>query len=189
MLLAPRAIKTFAKNIYTCGMETIVLDEVTAKIVTFLRSINISVEFGEFANEEAFLPGISICKSGLLINSRQLKYPGDMLHEAGHIAVALPAKRDGFNGRLGSGTDEDIGEEMMAIAWSYAAAKHLGIDPHIVFHAVGYNGGGSHIAHQFAAGHFFGVSLLQWIGLTYEAKKAAENNIAPYPHMIKWLRE
>lgn len=170
-------------------METIFLDEVTAKIVGFLRSINITVEFGAFANEDEFLPGICICKNGLLVNGSQLKYPGDLLHEAGHIAVALPSKRLGFNGKLSSGSDEDMGEEMMAIAWSYAAAKHLCIDPHVVFHVDGYKGGGNTIAEDFAAGRFFGVSMLQWIGLTFDEKNAAEKNTAPYPHMIKWLRE
>lgn len=170
-------------------MDSPATDEITAKIIQFLRSININVDFGEFALEAEFLPGICIRKTSLLVNLAQLKYPGDLLHEAGHIAVALPDKRAGFNGRLESGSDEDMAEEMMAIAWSYAAAKHLGIDPKIVFHADGYKGGGSTIAEDFDAGRFFGLSMLQWIGLTYDANNGAEKNTTPYPHMIKWVRE
>lgn len=170
-------------------MDTIALDATTTKIIHFLRSINIAVAFGEFPKEKEFLPGICICKTGLLINMATLKYPGDLLHEAGHIAVALPAKRTMFDGALSTGTDEDAGEEMMAIAWSYAAAIHLGIDPRIVFHSDGYKGGGDSIVDNFLAGRFIGVSLLQWVGLTYEPRNAAENNTAPYPHMIKWIRE
>ncbi len=165
------------------------MKDITEKIVDFLRSINISVKFTEFPPEKEFLPGICVNKAGLFINSRHLKYPGDILHEAGHIAVATPAKRAGFDGKLGSDTDEDIGEEMMTIAWSYAAAKHLHIDPYVVFHANGYKDGSSSIADDFIAGRFFGVSMLQWIGLTYEPKNAIENNTNPYPQMIKWLRD
>jgi hypothetical protein len=170
-------------------MESIALNDVATKIINFLRSINITVGFGEFPQEKEFLPGICLQKTGLLINTDKLIYPGDLLHEAGHIAVAPPAKRAGFDGALGSGTDEDAGEEMMAIAWSYAAAKHLGIDPRLVFHSDGYKGGGESIADNFAVGRFLGVSLLQWVGLTYEPRNAIEKNTAPYPHMIKWLRE
>ena len=35
---------------------------------------------------------------------------------------------------------EDAGEEMGAIAWSYAAALHIGLDPRVVFHEDGYKG-------------------------------------------------
>ncbi len=170
-------------------MQVTDTEAITAKILQFLHSINIPVEFAEFSNEKEFLPGVSINKSRLLVNSMQLKYPGDLLHEAGHIAVAAPAKRAGLDGRLGGDTDEDMGEEMMAIAWSYAAAKHIGISPYIVFHDDGYKGNGSNIADDFAAGRYVGVSMLQWVGLTYEPKNAVEKNTSPYPHMIKWLRE
>lgn len=171
-------------------MEIIALEEVAEKIVHFLRSINISVEFAEFPAEKEFVPGICVNKTGLFINSKNLKYPGDLLHEAGHIAVATPAKRNNFDGKVvGTSKDEEAGEEMMAIAWSYAAATHLGIDSAIVFHADGYKGGGNSLAENFAAGRYIGVSMLQWVGLTYDVKNAAENNVRPYPHMIKWLRE
>jgi hypothetical protein len=33
------------------------------------------------------------------------------------------------------------GEEMAAIAWSYAACVHLGLEPTVVFHSDGYKGG------------------------------------------------
>jgi len=79
-------------------------------------------------------------------------------------------------------------EEMMAIAWSYAACKKLGIDPHIVFHESGYKGDGAGIVKNFDEGRTFGVPMLQYAGMTYEAKRAAENNAAAYPAMQQWLR-
>ena len=163
--------------------------EIVTIITDFVRSIGIPVEFGPVPGGQEFLPGLSIKNSGLLIDPDHVKYPGDILHEAGHLAVATPEKRSKMHGILGTGNDEDIGEEMMAIAWSYAAARHLNIDPYIVFHKEGYKGGAAGIVKDFSEGRFFGVSTLQWIGLTYEPKNAKENNAEPYPHMIKWVRE
>ena len=162
---------------------------VTSQIIEFIRSIGIRVDFGEIAPEKQFLPGMCIENSGLMIDLNTLKYPGDLLHEAGHIAVTAPEKRALIDGVAGGDSDQDQGEAMMAIAWSYAAAKYLDIDPHIVFHKDGYKGGGISIVQNFSQGNFFGVPLLQWIGLTYEPKIALEKNTDPYPKMIKWVRE
>ena len=35
---------------------------------------------------------------------------------------------------------DDVGMEMGAIAWSYAAAMHLGVAPSVLFHDVGLSG-------------------------------------------------
>lgn len=170
-------------------METNVSQEIVQSIIDFVRSIGIKVEVREVPSEKQFLPGICIEKSNLLIDIDNLKYPGDILHEAAHLAVADPLKRSSMDGVIGSDTDEDRGEEMMAIAWSYAAAIHLNIDPHMVFHEHGYKGGGESIVQAFSSGNSFGVPLLQWVGLTYDEKNAKEKNEKAFPHMIKWIRE
>ena len=85
--------------------------------------------------------------------------------------------------------DMNRGGEMMAIAWSYAAGVHLGIDLGIIFHEDGYRGGGKNIIQNFAKGNFIGVPLLQWAGMTCDVKRAAELNLLPYPVMKRWLRE
>lgn len=47
--------------------------------------------------------------------------PGDLLHQAGHIAVTEAAKRSTVSGAdLG-----DAGEEIVTILWSFAAARKL----------------------------------------------------------------
>lgn len=165
------------------------MESVTDRIIEFIKSIGIPVEFGEITPEKQFLPGMCIHNGGLLIDMNSLKYPGDLLHEAGHIAVMTPAKRATINGTAGSDSDEDIGEEMMAIAWSYAAARHLQLDLKILFHPDGYKGDSDNIISNFSQGHYFGVPMLEWIGLTYDAKNAIEKNAEPYPHMNKWVRE
>jgi hypothetical protein len=80
-------------------------------------------------------------------------------------------------------------EEMMAIAWSWAAGAHLGLDPSIVFHEGGYRGGAQAIIDNFVQGRFIAVPMLQWVGMTADPKRAADLGVAPYPHMLKWLRD
>ena len=74
---------------------------------------------------------------------------------------------------------------MMAIAWSYAACMHLGIDPVFVFHNDGYHGGGASIIENFSVGHYFGVPVLQWLGMTAAPGSAT----GAYPQMTKWMRD
>ena len=67
----------------------IIISEQTAffqKAVDFIQSIGISVLFREIP-EKSFLPGISIKAGEIIVDPEKLKYPGDILHEAGHIAV------------------------------------------------------------------------------------------------------
>ena len=139
-------------------------------------------------NDKAFLPGICISNGGLIIDKATLRYPGDILHEAGHLAVVTSAERKSIDGILETDTDKSAGEEMMAIAWSYAAAVHLNIDPLIVFHENGYKGGGTAIVKNFSEGRYFGLPMLQWVGLTLDNKNALEKKQKPYPNMIAWIR-
>ena len=157
---------------------------ITARIAGFLEEIGIEVRRGEL-HEPTFLPGIGIDRGVLIVDESKMTYPGDLLHEAGHLAVVPPGRRGGMVMHAG----DDAAEEMMAIAWSYAAALHLGIDVGVVFHEGGYKGGSSAIIENFGNRQYFGVPVLQWIGLTCEEKRAAELGVPPYPHMIRWLRE
>jgi hypothetical protein len=78
---------------------------------------------------------------------------------------------------------------MMAIAWSYAAALHLAIDPAVVFHEAGYRGGATDLLENFNAGRYLALPMLQWTGLAYDAVRAKEAGAEAYPLMRKWLRE
>ena len=130
-----------------------------------------------------FLDGLMIHEGVLLIDEARLTYPGDVLHEAGHLAVVSGEKRQRLSGNVGG----DPGEEMAAIAWSYAAALRLEIDPAVVFHSGGYLGGSQAILENFSYGRYFGVPMLQWLGLTADKKNAVRLQVGPYPHMLKWL--
>lgn len=156
---------------------------ITSLIAGFLSSIG--MEVSPSALGETFLPGLMIRGGTLLIDEAKLTYPGDILHEAGHIAVTPANKRR----ELYLNAGDEAGEEMAAIAWSYAAAVHTGIDLSIVFHPDGYRGGSQAIIDNFSQGRYVGVPLLEWYGLTAGKARAAELQVPAYPHMLKWLRD
>ncbi len=157
-------------------------------IVAFLRRIGLKIEFCELGSR-TFVPGISIREGVLLVDLPALTYPGDLLHEAGHLAVMTEQQRSTCDADAGS----DAGMEMAAIAWSYAAALQIGIDPLAVFHPDGYKGGGAQIVENFSAGRYFGVPLLQWYGLTEcpvpPAFPEVSSSHVVYPRMKRWVRE
>ena len=100
----------------------------------------------------------------------------------------VPAvERDLLDAETISKRPKSIAEEMMAIAWSFAACVHIGLDPYFVFHEDGYQGGGNNIADNFLNKQYFGLPMLQWIGLTADEKNGAIQNVEPYPKMLKWL--
>lgn len=158
------------------------------KCVAFLREIGMDVQYKKIT-ETCFLPGLSIENGAILIDKDALKYPGDILHEAGHIAVVPAAERITLNAASIAQRKDREAEEMMAIAWSYAACKHLAIDPSFVFHDEGYAGGGNYIGENFNEKRYFGLPMLQWVGLTMDEKNAAATGGLPYPHMLRWMRD
>ncbi len=152
-------------------------------IIQFLNEIGLTVKAQAF-DENTILPGIKLDQGVILIDRARLKHPGDLLHDAGHLAVKTESERR----QTSSDAGQDPAEEMMAIAWSYAALKHLQLPLEVVFHPDGYRGGSQSLIENFTGGHYFGVPMLQWLGMTADKKRAKELGIAPYPHMISWLR-
>jgi hypothetical protein len=154
-----------------------------ARIVAFLREIGLEIQSG-VVDGDTVLPGINVDRGVLIFDPVKLKFSGDLLHEAGHLAVKAPAERR----QVTSDMSADPAEEMMAIAWSYAAAVHLQLRPDVVFHPEGYRGGSQSLMENFAAGRYLAVPMLQWLGMACEEKQAKETGVAPYPRMIRWLR-
>jgi hypothetical protein len=158
------------------------------RAVQFITSIGIEVKYRPL-DDDTFLPGLLIDEGCICIDLDKLKYPGDILHEAGHVAVVPANDRKQLNGATIADRKDRAAEEMMAIAWSFAACKHLGIDPYFVFHETGYKDNGKAIADQFEAGNYFGVPMLQFSGMSAEPKMAETLNLPAFPAMAKWLRE
>lgn len=158
------------------------------KLAGFLSDIGLSVVPGRF-EEETFLPGILVKDGGLIVDEARLLHPGDLLHEAGHLAVLPPEVRKTLNGDLmESGADTAL-IEVAAIAWSYAACVHLSLDPKVVFHSAGYRGRSAALLLGFRVGVYPGANQLDAAGLTAVGASALDRGVQPYPHMIRWVRE
>jgi hypothetical protein len=157
-------------------------DALLEVIIRFLLDIGFQIRKAELI-QQTFMPGITVDQGVILIDEAKLLYPGDLLHEAGHLAVIPAEKRRRAQGDVG----KKASEEMMAIAWSYAALVHLGLEPSVVFHEGGYRGWSGALIENFTSGRYIGVPMLQWVGLTADEKRAEEKGIKPYPGMIKWL--
>lgn len=153
------------------------------RIVDFLRRIGVAVRQGPVP--DGFLPGLTLDGGCVVFDPERLQHPGDLLHEAGHLAVCAPERR----GQLTAQAGDDGGMEMAAIAWSWAALRHLDLPPETVFHDQGYRGGSQSIIAAFAQPQPFGVPLLEWLGMTATGARAAAAGVAPFPHMLRWLRE
>jgi len=160
--------------------------EIQEKILNFLTEIHIPFQF-DTIEVETFLPGILI-KGGIIFI--KLTYPGDLLHEAGHIAVEKEEDRSGLNGNGEAHKGDAEKLEIGVILWSFAALKYLELDEDVVFHEGGYKDDGEWLVEEFRKGNFIGLPLLQWMQLTNEGEQSDENGkiIAPFPHMLKWLR-
>jgi hypothetical protein len=149
------------------------------RIATFLRAIGIPVTAADLP--ESFLPGLTIDRGGLLVDESRLEYPGDLLHEAGHIAVAPAAVRPLVSGSLDDVPGLDTATlEWAAIPWSYAAALAAEVDPALVFHEGGYHGHSAGLLSNFRLGVPIGLHLLVDAGMTTPEM---------YPQMLRWLRE
>lgn len=162
-------------------------NELTHKIAGFLKQIGIEVVASRISSE-TFLPGVLVDRGRLLVDEDKLTWPGDLLHEAGHLAVAPERLRSQLGGEVLLPDANLDAIESQAIAWSYAASLHLGLDPKIVFHEGGYKGQSEGLLMNFRLGVFLGVNGLQEAGMTV-TEKTAPDGVSPFPHMLKWLRD
>ena len=161
---------------------------VTRKIADFLKEIGIEVRSVNF-DVSTFLPGILIENGVILADELKLTYPGDLLHEAGHLAMAPASLRSSLSGEVTIPHVRMETVEIQTIAWSYAAMVHLGLDPKVVFHDGGYGVESERLLFNFSNGVYIGISGLVDAGLTAIGKSATEMGVPEFPHMIKWLRD
>ncbi len=154
-----------------------------ARITGFINEIGIPCKPGSLS-DDTFLPGLDIKNGGIIYDLDLLKYPGDLLHEAGHVAVLAAADREKANSPDMLNGDLDTGAaEMAAICWSWAALQHLALEPTVVFHEFGYKNGSKNLVDNFNAERYIGLPLLQWLGMTNTSGEGEQ-----YPKMTHWLR-
>ncbi|MBC3873948.1 hypothetical protein H8K55_10125 [Undibacterium sp. LX15W] len=154
----------------------------------FVEGLGITIIFRQL-HAPTFLPGLDLGPNCIYVDSEKLLYPGDLLHEAGHLAVTTAPQR----AAVGSAALElpwpTDGEEIAAVLWSYAAAVHLEIPLEIVFHSEGYKNESGWLIDHFQQKQFIGLPLLQWMGLCYDEQQAPLHQAQPFPVMRKWMRD
>jgi len=184
--------------------------EALEPIVDFVRGIGIGVEVGELGRH-GLLPGTNVQGGVIHVDPETLIGSGDLLHEAGHIAI-IPRRHWPRLGRdLQASVEAVLAEEtaagapdpklakavamgeMMAQAWSYGAARHIGVSPGAVFFP------GTHKHQQFEGTHpmqawiesgtHYGILALAEVGLTGFGgmfSHMGDNGLPPFPRFSRW---
>jgi hypothetical protein len=173
------------------------------KIMVFLGDLGFTFQRTIKPRGATFIPGIYTEAMTLHIDVTQLT-PGDILHEAGHVAIAPSMFRRHMVGNFDtlqpitseycdthplivddSGAEDSIHRALLqcgeaeAIAWSYAAALAADIAPQSVFHPNGYDGQSESLLIMLQHKAHFGVHGLA-------AAKMTSRQI--YPAMLRWLQ-
>ena len=138
---------------------------------------------------DTFLPGIELRGGGIVVDAEKLVWPGDLLHEAGHLAV-LPAvlRKEAHEDQPNVAEIEHAGE-LEAMAWAWAAAVELGLPADVLIHAGGYNGKSGDLLQMYAFGVYPGLKGLCETGMTAAPGFTRDCGLAHYPRMLRWLRE
>lgn len=159
-----------------------------ARVVAFLRGIGLSVDEATL-DEACFLPGVRIRRGALVFDRSRLLAAGDLLHEAGHVALTPAVHRQALDGDVLPTQHHPHGGEVEAIAWSYAAAMRIDLPLEELFHPQGYKGGAHALALSFSVGVYPGSAGLAELALTAVGESARRAGVPPYPHMLRWLRD
>ncbi|HTF03831.1 MAG TPA: hypothetical protein VK826_07380 [Bacteroidia bacterium] len=148
----------------------------------FLEEIGIVLREGEVP-EGSFLPGVTIVMGEVVYDKNKLLYPGDILHEAGHVALLEPAERSVLSGNVAEADKGKAGYEIGVLLWTWAAIQKTGIPPEVVFHPDGYKDESDWLIENFQSRKHIGLPLLVWMKMARNA-----NEPGGFPEMVNWLR-
>ncbi len=162
--------------------------EILDAILAFLDDIRLPTSEG-VVPPDSVLPGIRVVHGTLVYDRATLRWPGDLLHEAGHIAVTPSALRSVLDDALESSGEAPHAGEVEATAWAYAATVHLQLRPDVLFHDGGYRGHAAGLIMSFSCGVYPGAFGLAQAGMTLIGVDAQLAGVLPYPRMTRWLRE
>lgn len=157
-------------------------------ILAFLEQIGLTASEG-MVPPDSFLPGIRVAQGTLVFDRAAVRWPGDLLHEAGHIAVTPAALRCTLDDALATTSAIPHAGEAEATAWAYAAIVHLQLPPALLFHEGGYRGHSTSLIATFSCGVYPGSFGLSQAGMTLSSAAAKNGGVPAYPHMTRWLRE
>lgn len=161
-------------------------NELTQRMVDFVTSIGISVK-QTILEDGLPIPGISVQNGEMLIDEERLSYPGDILYQAGRIAILPMEERNEYVGKDHPEYMTEATQGMMAMCWAWAALTHLQIAPEVVFHNGGYKGQSMQIIHGYQSGSYMGLPMLQLYEMAYEQHQAYAKGLNPFPYMYKWV--
>lgn len=163
-------------------------NELIRKFAEFLNEIGIGIHPRKL-DGKTFLKGILIENGEIYVDETIIEFPGDILHEAGHLATAPARLRPHLSDTI-TVPDSNMDEmEFAAMLWSYAAAVHLRIDPRIVFHPHGYFGKSEAILFNFSLGMFMSIHILEKAEMAFGQNLANQKGLEIFPKMYKWLRD
>lgn len=172
------------------------------RVVRWLSDKGLEITSGT-RHVHPFNPGIWV-ESGALVYDPDVAHPGDLLHEAGHLAVLPSCLRLHANGDFDDVTPR-IGEYMAAhpnalafpedpvaramieggdssaIAWAYAAALAAGVDPWLTCER-GFpeEDDGRAALEALQAGTFVGIANLAASGMVASRRE--------FPAVRRWLQ-
>lgn len=153
----------------------------------FVESIGLSVK-QQALPHPTFLPGLELIANGIAFDPTRLLYPGDLLHEAGHLAVTTTTQRAAIGTPALQKPFPPKGDEIATVLWTFAAAKHIGLPLDILFHTNGYKNDSAWLIEQLESGSYIGLPLLEWMGLCLSPERAQATGQPAFPHMLRWLR-
>ncbi|MBP6303963.1 MAG: hypothetical protein KBG24_06515 [Bacteroidia bacterium] len=160
----------------------------TQTMVNFIVSVGIQARKAQLS-EGLPIPGISVENGVLLVDEDNLLYPGDLLYQAGRIAILPENERSQYMGKDDPNKDKEATEGMVAMCWAWAALTHLQLSPEIVFHNNGYKGQSLQIIHGYQSGAYMGLPMLQLYDMAYEPHQAIARGLNPFPFMYKWINK
>lgn len=180
-----------------------------SKAIGFVRGIGLTVTISEEADlKDAFIPYVRVEAGGMTISGAV--FPGDILHEAGHLAVIpgdfRPLAVDSLSAVMNAMTKyiennphglaqwpEDPTSrailqsgEAEATAWQYAAAQAIGLPDEWLFPPDSYEGESAQVLQYLKSKTHLGVNGLQAAGWTVQRKQEYRES-AVFPALNFWL--
>lgn len=168
------------------------------RVATWLNSIGLVTKPGK-RSDQSFMRGIWF-DCGCIVYDPDEAHPGDLLHEAGHLAIVPARFRHFVKGEieesLASHYDDYLKStvdcedatlqaiiqsgDAEAIAWSYAASLACCVDPWLCF-VNGFDGEAESVFQAIKLGCHPGINGLRASGML--------TSVRDFPHLVRWLQK